>query len=526
VTRPSLWAVLAVGACASSLGLAGCGSGESGSGAGGSGGGAGGASSGAGGSSGGSTGGSSGGNTGTGGSGTGGIVGTGGGATGGVTGTGGLTGSGGGSTGGVTGSGGTSTGGMTGSGGKGTGGTGAGGSAGHAGAGGAAGSATGTGGAGGAFQPAAHPALPQVLTLGGAVLSAPRVLPILFPNDSGATDVKAFLQELATSTTWTAQTSEYGVGPLTVLPAVTVTGTTATTFSDTALRSMIQSNTSGANPAWGPLDAKTIYFFLLPQGTVESDPTGTCCSEFYGYHSDARIGATFVPYAVGCTCPGTTRVTSLQDRTATIDHELVEASTDPYPNSDPAFTQEDDDDIVWTLVTGGEVADMCEFDDDANVVPTGAQYMIQRTWSNQAAAAGQNPCVPSATGAPYLNTFPILARITDDALATGFSTMGLNIPIGQKKTIPLTLSSAGPTSGTWTVKVYDYDEIIVGTSAGLTLSQDKTSGRNGDTIQLTITPLRGDPSLGGGEAFLILSTYGKPGDADYQTEVTMGLVTN
>jgi hypothetical protein len=422
----------------------------------------------------------------------------------------------------MTGSGGSNTGGVNGVGGRATGGTG--GSAGHAGTGGAAGSAA-TGGAGGAFQPAPHPTLPQVLTLGGAVLSAPRVLPILFPNDSGTTDVKAFLQELAASTTWTAQTSEYGVGPLIVLPAVTVTGTAATTYSDAALRAMIQSNTSGTNPAWGALDAKTIYFFLLPQGTIESDSSGACCSEFLGYHSDARVGGTYVPYAVGCTCPGTTGVTSLQGRTATIDHELVEASTDPYPNSDPAFTQEDDDDIVWTLVTGGEVADMCEFDDDANVVPAGAKYMIQRTWSNKAAAAGQNPCVPSASGAPYLNTFAGLSRITDNALANGFMTMGINIPIGQKKTIPLTLSSNAATSGTWTVKVYDYDEIIAGTAAGLTFSQDKTSGRNGDTIQLTITAVRADPSIAG-EAFLIFSTYGKSGDADYQTEVTMGLVTN
>jgi hypothetical protein len=311
---------------------------------------------------------------------------------------------------------------------------------------------------------------------------------------------------------------------LTVLPAVTVTGTT-TTFSDAKLRSMIQSNTSGTNPAWGALDSETIYFFLLPQGTVESDSNGTCCSEFEGYHSDAQIGATFVPYAVGCTCPGTTHFTSLQGRTATIDHEVVEAATDPYPNSDPAYAQEDNNDIVWTLVTGGEVGDMCEFDDDVTIVPPGAKYMIQRTWSNQAAARGETPCVPSVTGAPYLNSFPALGRITDNALATGFSTMGLSIPLGQKKTVPLTLSSARATSGTWTVKVYDYDEIVVGTTAGLSFSQDKMSGRNGDTIQLTITPLRADPSIGG-EAFLIFSTYGKPGDADFQSEVTMGLVTN
>jgi hypothetical protein len=346
----------------------------------------------------------------------------------------------------------------------------------------------------------------------------------MFANDSGATDVKAFLQELAASTTWTTQTAEYGVGPLTVLPAVTVSGTSATTFSDAALRSMIQSNTSGANPAWGALDANTIYFFLLPQGTVESDPSGSCCTEFYGYHSDAHIGSTYVPYAVGCTCPASTRFTSLQDRTATIDHELVEASTDPYPNSAPAYAQEDDDDVVWTLVSGGEVSDMCEFDDDANFVPPGAKYMIERSWSNLAAARGENPCVPSVSGAPYLNSFPALSRITDQAFG-GFTTMGVSIPLGQKKTIPVTLSSTAATSGTWTVKVYDYDEIIVGASPGLSFSQDKTSGRNGDTIQLTISALRADASIGG-EAFLIFSTYGKPGDSDYQTELTMGLVTN
>jgi hypothetical protein len=150
--------------------------------------------------------------------------------------------------------------------------------------------------------------------------------------------------------------------------------------------------------------------------------------------------------------------------------------------------------------------------------------MIQRTWSNAAAARGENPCVPSVTGSPYLNTYPTLGPITDQAFG-GFSTMGLSIPLGGKKTVPLTLSSNGPTSGTWTVKVYDYDDIIAGTSPGLTFSLDKTSGRNGDTIQLTITAVRADRGIGG-EAFLIISTYGKPADADYQTEVTMGLVTN
>jgi len=177
------------------------------------------------------------------------------------------------------------------------------------------------------------------------------------------------------------------------------------------------------------------------------------------------------------------------------------------------------------LVTDGEVADMCEFNDDANFTPEGAKYMIQRTWSNAAAARGDNPCVPASTAAPYLNSFPAMSRITDSVLQGGATTLGLKIPIGQKKTIPLTLSSSGPTSGTWTVRAFDYDEAVMGSTAGLTFSMDKSSGRNGDTIQLTITAKKADPQIGG-EAFVIVSTYGKPGDADYETQLTMGLVTN
>jgi hypothetical protein len=411
--------------------------------------------------------------------------------------------------------------------GTGSGGTGPAGASGSAGRGGSAGGGVSTGGAAGApFQPASHPKLPQVVTLGGPVLTAPKVLPIAYASDSGTTDIKAFLQEFSSSAAWTAETSEYGVGKMTVLPPVTVSGTAPSKISDSMLQQMIGTNTSGSKP-WGTLDAKTIYLFVLPEGTNESDGSGSCCSEFDGYHSDAVVGSTVVPYAVACACPAFagSQLTTLQGRTVAISHELVESATDPYPNRQPAYVQEDNDDIVWTLVTDGEVADMCEFNDDANIIPAGATYMIQRSWSNAAAARGDNPCVPSVTTTPYLNSFPMLSRISDDALQPGLATLGLNIPIGKKMTIPITLSSAAATSGTWTVKAYDYDQAVAGTTAGLALSLDKSTGRNGDTLQLTITPKVADPQIAG-EAFLIISTYGKPGEPDYQTELTMGLVTN
>src|SRR5205809_5305622 len=67
----------------------------------------------------------------------------------------------------------------------------------------------GCGGDGGGTP--AQPVLPQVVDVGGTFLASPKVLPILYASDPGATDILAFLQELATTSYWTQTTSEYGV---------------------------------------------------------------------------------------------------------------------------------------------------------------------------------------------------------------------------------------------------------------------------------------------------------------------------
>ncbi|MES1209683.1 MAG: hypothetical protein ABUS79_27430 [Pseudomonadota bacterium] len=383
-------------------------------------------------------------------------------------------------------------------------------------------------GADGSFRPAPHAPLPRVITLGGAVLTAPKVLPIVYAGDTGAAYVQSFLGELAQSAVWAQVTAEYGIGPLTVLPAVTMTTAAPRTIADGTLQSVLAANTTGVSPPWGAADPQTIYLFLLPQGTVEQDGDGSCCTDFDGYHAEARAGSTSLPYAVTCACPGFDgpSVTLTQERTIAVSHELYEAATDPLPFTNPAYEQEDADDAVWTLVTDGEIADMCEFNDDANVVPVGSTYMVQRSWSNAAAARGDNPCVPSVSSTPYLNSFPALGPITDNTAAAGLKTQGLNIPLGGKKTIALTLSSAAPTDKTWTVSAYDYDTAVAASAMpGLALSLDKSAGRNGDVIHLTVTPKHANAKLGG-EAFMIVSDYGNPGDPDFESQLTMGLVTN
>jgi hypothetical protein len=388
------------------------------------------------------------------------------------------------------------------------------------------GDGSGSGGSGGST---AQPVLPQVVNVrGGTSLASPKVLPILYASDAGATDILAFLQELATTSYWAQATSEYGVGPLTVLPPITLTDPAPKSVTDAMLESSLASNTSGANPAWGTADPSTIYLFVLPTGTIEADSEGACCTQYDGYHyqTDVNVGANVVtvPYALSCACPGFDgpRVTDLQERTIDMSHELVETATDPFPDSDPAYAQEDDDDIVWTLVTDGEVADMCEFNDDANVIPPGSTYMVQRSWSNAAAARFENPCVPVVTTTPYFNSFPRLGNISYEG---GRVTQGIRIPLGQSQTIDVALVSGAPVARSWAVSAYDYDDAILGVTSGSTLRPASFKGGNGQTYHLTITPTGADSYLDG-EAFIIWSDYGNPGTPEFESQLTMGLITN
>jgi hypothetical protein len=378
----------------------------------------------------------------------------------------------------------------------------------------------------GGFTPAPHPALPQVLALGGPVLATPKIQPILYASDTGASDIVAFLAELAATTYWSDVTSEYGVGPVTILPAIMLTAAPPAAISDATLQSNLVSNTSGASPAWGAADANTIYFFAMPQGTTDTYGGGTSCTDFGGYHSTVTSGSVTVAYAVVAYCPGFdgAGVDITAVRTSNASHELVEAATDPFLRSRPAYAQEDDGDIVWEAATGGEVADMCTFDDDALFVPPGSKYTIQRSWSNAAAKSFQNPCAPRGTPAPYFNSFPALTAVKISARGTLVDTKGVSIPIGQSKTIDVNLVSTGPMPGPWTIHAYDYGYYTGGpTNLGLTL--DKASGKNGDVVHLTIK-VNGSNARLGGEAFLLLSEYGTPNTADYQSNMAMGLVTN
>jgi len=202
-----------------------------------------------------------------------------------------------------------------------------------------------------------------------------------------------------------------------------------------------------------------------------------------------------------------------------LSHELVEAATDPFPESKPAFAQTIDADGAWTAITGGEAADMCAFDDDQYLKPADMTYFVQRSWSDKAAAAGKDPCVPLLSPPDiYFNSAPV---VMDDVTIVPFFgvTMmgkGVKIPVGQSRTIDVQLFSEAPTAGPWKLTVRDYNEAYFG-KANLTFSLDQNTGMNGDVRKLTITVVGTDASLKA-EPFWIESTLGNA------SNVWMGMV--
>jgi hypothetical protein len=396
-------------------------------------------------------------------------------------------------------------------------GTGGAGGAGVGGAGGAGGTA-GSGGSGGQgpFAPGPHGSFPQVVNNGnGPVLATPKVQLIAWSTDPYASEIDAFITELTQTPTWAAMATEYGVGALTKEPSIVLTTPPPAMFDDgtgnpTPFQTMLAQNLSGASPAWGAADPETIYLFLLPSGTDISS-SGNCCTDFDGYHSEAVVGSMSVAYAITCHCPAQSSppLTSLEVATSTVIHELIEAATDPFVVNNPAFSLTDDAHAIWTPGTsGGEVSDMCENNADAYFKPAGAKYTIERSWSNAAAAAGTNPCVPLPNTDPYFNSVPVLG----DAIALQYNgapwkTTGVKIPVGQTKSVDVQLFSDAPTAGPWTVSAYDLADYLGTGKANLTLSLDQSTGKSGDVLHLSITVVSVDPTLGA-EGFVLVSDLG------------------
>ncbi len=362
--------------------------------------------------------------------------------------------------------------------------------------------------------PAAHPATPKVTSYGGPVLKTPRIVPMIFSGDAYANDIKTFTQKIGGSAYWKAATTEYGVGAATAVDPIVLTVPAPGDITDDDVQTFLASQLDGTH-AVGQPDANSIYAIYYPSSTTISDGSGTSCQQFGGYHNETQVGSTHVAYAVlpRCSGSGFGVGTDLDTLTIASSHEFIEAATDPFPQNNPAYGIVDMDHLVWALFPLPEVGDMCTFAADAYFKPSEIGYTVQRTWSNASAAAGHNPCVPAASGV-YFNAVPVLKEKIPMDFGSGQSadTLGVKVAQGKSATVDLVLYSDGPTSGEWNVAVYDMGQYMGGTQE-LSFGLDKDTGKNGDTLKLTIT--RKANGQYGGSEFMIVSSLGKTQQSTY-----------
>jgi hypothetical protein len=69
----------------------------------------------------------------------------------------------------------------------------------------------------------------------------------------------------------------------------------------------------------------------------------------------------------------------------------------------------------------------------------------------------------------------------------GHKIPGFAIDVGQTAVLELDLFSDAPTDGPWTVRAEDITDLDPGSPSFLDLSLDRTAGRNGEKLHLTVT---------------------------------------
>jgi hypothetical protein len=383
----------------------------------------------------------------------------------------------------------------------------------------------------------APPTPPQVVSQGGPVLASPKIVPVFFAGDDPTTvaSLTDFANKIGQTQYWAAITTEYGVGPATAVAPIQLTAadTPPATLYDSQIQSWITAKLNANDPAWPAPDANTVYVLFYPAGVTISlnnappdagatdaaagdggfNPGGggnESCTGFGGYHENVNLDSNHngmnVAIAVLPRCDGYDGLSAMDALTSATSHELIEASTDPYPYTTPAYIQVDNAHLYWQRILGGsEIGDMCaQFQTSFTKFAELPLYEVQRCWSDKAARTGQEPCVPALPGEVYFNSAPVLDMVPMTFEGQTIQALGEQLAVGASKTIELELFSTGPMPD-WTISAQDTAS-LEGQPAQLQFTFDKTTGNNGDKIQMTVKVLTAGRR--NSETFIITSTSG------------------
>jgi hypothetical protein len=383
---------------------------------------------------------------------------------------------------------------------------------------------------GGASAPWVAPDNPQVVDVGGPRILQPRVVALVDPTDQDSSAIAPFLGALGQSTYWSQVTGQYGIGPLAAVATVVLPAPIPGDGSQAALETLIaqqaQSYLASHPGASTTIDGRPFVLdtvFVLFTTTAQS-----CATDAAGHTSLTTPDGTEVAYALVQRCPDPDGQLSPIDHALLLaTHELIDASTNPFPSDAPALAHVDDDHLAWTATTDGafvdtEVAHLC---DSGRVTADigGRSMTLERVWSNAAASAGHGRCAPAVAGtSAELLAVPVLTEhVPFDATR---STRGVTLTKGASTTIDVELFSDFPTPGPWYVEAVDV-AVEHGNAPELSLTLDASQGQNGDVLHLTITRLR-DPDPSRAAHGVVFELVASPASAFTATHSMYGFVSD
>lgn len=332
--------------------------------------------------------------------------------------------------------------------------------------------------------PAELPPVPQVVNGGGQVMTEVNVTPIYFgADDPDQAALDAFLAKLSASVYWGEMVQEYGVSrKLGVNPSVIIDE--APPANDDDLHAFVIAHVLPVTD--DATLANTIFLLHFRGDQPYRTGDSGACSAFSGFHAGTRPDRSrpTVNVALVWSCEtANLTLTSTDVATITTGHELVEAATDPQPNS--GWGHVDKADKAWELHFGGEVADMCEAFPRRVFKPDDVGFFLQRSWSNQQMKGFHDPCVPHVPGDPaFFATVPVEPDVDAKGVRVTL------VPHGGAATIDLQWLSDGPLGQDWVVEPIDEDTLD-GAPPSLQFALDRNSGGNGNVAHLTITAADG-----------------------------------
>jgi hypothetical protein len=265
----------------------------------------------------------------------------------------------------------------------------------------------------GGFQTAAHQPFPLVTNFDGGVLPSVQLVTLTYPLYPHTASVQGW-GDYAVGSEWIRITGgEYGVGTGSHLAKIVLPDPAPAQVTDALIQQSLFSYIAhGVIPPSPPTtNNEVLYMLYLNASTAMNDPDsglGVLCTDFSGYHNNVGLdGGANVYYAVvgDCDAADAGEAVAAADVEATAAHELIESATDPTGNS--WYLDVPISSSWWEPWEYSEIGDLCTF------VPYTLEsgWTFQRIWSNQAAAAGRDPCIPAPADAGYWNVSPAPASV-------------------------------------------------------------------------------------------------------------------